>query len=295
MSVIKRMLVFFTLNFCVILALSTLLNLLHIRPYLTAYGLDLSALMWFCLLWGMGGATLSLLFSKTMARWIFKLRVISTDTQDEREQKILSITETIARKMSLPKPQVAIYSSSEINAFATGPSKNRSLIALSSQLIASMSWTQLSAIIGHEMAHIANGDMVTMTLLQGVVNAFVMFLARVFSYILVANRNDRRSSFPYYFTNMVLEGIFMMFALPMIAFLSRKREFRADKEGAAVTSKEQMISALLQIGDKVSKKRSYPKSYQSMMMHNPQPQSIAAKLFATHPPISERVRRLQSG
>jgi heat shock protein HtpX len=246
----------------------------------------------------MGGAIISLALSRIMAKWMMGVKIISPDTRDSDQRELLQMVHELARSAHLPAmPEVGIYESPEVNAFATGPTKSRSLVAVSSGLLHRMKREELRGVLGHEVAHIANGDMVTMTLIQGVVNAFVMFLARAIAFALtMTGRKDSEEShgtpFTYYLVQMVLEIVFMILGSILVARFSRYREFRADKGGAKLAGRESMIQAL----------ESLKKTFESV---DPTAQpAIAAlkissrpggimKLFSTHPPLEERIERLK--
>lgn len=295
----KRIGLFLAVNVLVMVTISLILNVLDVKPYLTPYGLDYQSLMIFCLVWGMGGAFISLALSRVMAKWMMGVKIISPDTNDSDQRELLQMVHVLARSAHLPAmPQVGIYESPEVNAFATGPTKARSLVAVSSGLLQRMKHAEVNGVLAHEVAHIANGDMVTMTLIQGVVNAFVMFLARVIAFALtMTGRKDDQEShgtpFTYYAVQMVLEIVFMILGSIVVAKFSRYREFRADAGGARLAGREHMIQAL----------ESLKKTFESV---DPTAQpAIAAlkissrpggimKLFSTHPPLEERIRRLRS-
>src|SRR3954453_14499350 len=174
----KRIFLFLALNFLVIMTISILLRLFGIGPYITAYGIDYATLFKFCLVWGMGGAFISLALSRIMAKWMMGVHVIDPQTRDPDLQQLLQTVYQLARGAHLSvMPEVGIYDSPEVNAFATGPTKSRALVAVSSGLLSRMNQNEMEGVLGHEISHVANGDMVTMTLLQGVVNAFAMFLS----------------------------------------------------------------------------------------------------------------------
>ena len=195
MAIAKRVFLFLLVNFLVVITLSFFLSIFNIKPYLQSYGLNLYSLMIFCFVWGMGGAFISLLLSRKIAVWMMKIQLIDSNTKDPSLQRLLTIVHKFSRDANLSDfPQVGIYNSPELNAFATGPTKKRSLIAVSTGLLNRMSEKELEGVIAHEMAHIQNGDMVTMTLLQGVINAFVMFLARVLAYICSGLGKSRSNS-----------------------------------------------------------------------------------------------------
>src|ERR1700691_4700582 len=184
MAMVKRIFLFLALNFLVILMITFVLDLLNVKPFLSSYGIDMESLLIFCLVWGMGGAFLSLALSRIMAKWLMGVRVIDPNTRDPALSKLVATVYALAKDAHLPEmPEVGIYESPEVNAFATGPSKRRALVAVSSGLLHRMQQGELEGVLAHEITHVANGDMVTMTLIQGIVNAFVMFLARVLAYV----------------------------------------------------------------------------------------------------------------
>ena len=233
MALAKRIFLFLILNLFVVLMISLVLNLLHVRPYLTMYGLNLTELMIFCLVWGMGGALISLALSKVMAKWIMGVQIIEENNPDPELRDLRQMVHALCHKAHLPPAAVGIYRSNEVNAFATGPTKRHSLVAVSTGLLSRMSDPEIEAILGHEVSHIANGDMVTMTLLQGVVNAFVMFLARVLAYVVSGFGKNRESGSGGSYMSFILltylfEVVFMLLGSLVIAAYSRYREFPAD-------------------------------------------------------------------
>ena len=178
---LKRILLFVVTNILIVTTISVLLNVLGVRPYLSASGIDYQALLVFCLIWGFAGAFISLALSRVMAKWMMGIKVIQPN--DPQYGWLYGMIEVLARGAGLPSiPEVGVYDSPEINAFATGPTKSRALVAFSSGILRNMNRTQLEGVAGHELSHIQNGDMVTMTLLQGIVNAIVMFLARIIAF-----------------------------------------------------------------------------------------------------------------
>ena len=302
MKLARRVFLFLAVNFLVVLTLSFILNLFNIWPYLTPYGLDYQSLMIFCLIWGMGGAFISLALSKVMAKWMLRIRVIDPQTQDLDLRKLVNTVYDLARAAHLSDmPEVGIYDSPEINAFATGPSQKRSLVAVSSGLLRRFSQKELEGVLAHEITHIANGDMVTMTLVQGIVNAFVMFLARVLALIFsrFGQNRQRSSSGNSYFAYMafvfVFEMIFMILGSLVIAFYSRFREFRADKGGAQLAGKDKMIAALesLQRTQQIQDPAVAQPAFQSMKISTKNRHRFLT-LFASHPPLEQRIERLKS-
>jgi heat shock protein HtpX len=299
LSTIRRIGLFLILNIVIVLSVSLLLKVLNVQPYLSHYGLNITQLAIFCLVWGMSGAFISLLLSRKTAKWILGVRLIEAHERDHDLNFVRRIVERQAMSLGLPMPEVGIFETSVVNAFATGPSRSRSLVAVSRGLLNNLSHEEIEAVIGHEMSHIANGDMVTMTLLQGVVNAFVMFLARVLAFALSAAGNrkeDSRSSSngSFYLFTFIFEIIFMLLGSMIIAAYSRYREYRADAGGAALSSTTKMIKALSSLGrvhDSGLPKQAGQSLEAFMIRGNP---SRLMQLFSTHPPIEKRIERLKS-
>lgn len=296
MAVAKRIFLFLALNFLVVLTISLILQVLDIAPYLSAYGLNIRALAIFCLIWGMGGALISLALSKKMAQWVMGVKMIDPNTSDPHFRRLHSQVAELAQHAKLAKiPEIGIYPSNEVNAFATGATRKNSLVAVSAGLLNRMDDSEIKAILGHEISHIANGDMVTMTLLQGVINAFVMFLARAIAYgISGFGRNREGSYFSYAMFTFFLEIIFMILGSLVVAAYSRFREYRADEGGAYLAGKEKMISALrsLESLSRIKDTRAQNTSFCSFKISSPTKRGLIT-LFASHPPISKRIERLQ--
>jgi heat shock protein HtpX len=278
----RRIFFFILCNILVTATLIAVITMLGIQPYLTPYGLNLTHLAAFCLIWGMGGAFISLLLSRKMAKWIMRVKLVP----DHHE--IAQLTHSLARRAGLKgMPEVGIFSSNTPNAFATGPTQSRSLIAVSTGLVDNMSREEMEAIIGHEISHIKNGDMVTMTLLQGVVNAFVLFFARLLAYALTRSRKNNGS---FYLFTFLFEMVFMLFGSMIVCWYSRCREFRADSGGAELSSRSNMISALTRLGQMHTTEKAAPASVRALMMRPTGSRSL--RLFMTHPPLEERIRAL---
>jgi heat shock protein HtpX len=294
----KRIGLFFLVNILVIVTLSFVLRLLNIQPYITPYGINYNSLMGFCLVWGMGGAFISLAMSRIMAKWMMGVKVIDLNTRDPHEQDLLSTVHNLAKNAGLSKmPEVGIYQSPEVNAFATGPTRSRSLVAVSSGLLSRMNKEEAEGVLGHEIAHIANGDMVTMTLLQGVVNAFVMFLARAIAFAVLRGGREKEgqggSYFAYYITVFVLEMVLMVFGSMVVSWFSRYREFRADAGGAHLAGRGKMIAALEKLHStyEVRDPDTQQASFQALKISS---RSNGWKqFFSTHPPLEERIQRLR--
>ena len=287
----KRIVLFLATNLAVVLVLTVVLNLLGVGRAVSAEGIDVSALAVFSLVVGFTGSIISLLISKPMAKWTSGVRVIDgTGSPDERW--IVETVRKFATEAKIGMPEVGIFEG-DPNAFATGAFKNSALVAVSTGLLQGMTREEVEAVIGHEVAHIANGDMVTMTLIQGVMNTFVVFLSRVIGYAVDSflRKNDENSSGPgigYYVTTIVLDILLGFVAAMIVAWFSRQREFRADAGAAQLMGRRQpMINALARLGGVHTAE--LPKSMAAM--------GIAGgigKLFSTHPPIEERIAALQN-
>lgn len=302
MAIGRRILFFVLINVVVTLTLSFILNLFHVQPYLRSYGLDMKSLMLFCLIWGMGGALISLVMSRQIAKWMLRVRIIDPSSNEGKTSALLQSVYALSREAGLSvMPQVGIFESTEPNAFATGPTQRSSLIAVSSGLLNRMSQNELEGVLAHEIAHIKNGDMVTMTLLQGVVNAFVMFLARVLAFVcsgLGKNKRDSSSSGSYLSYTLfvfLFEMVFMVFGMMIICAYSRYREFRADRGGARLAGKEKMIAALESLKRTLSiHDRELDKSTVAAFKISAQKKNGFLCLLSTHPPLEERISRLQN-
>jgi heat shock protein HtpX len=287
----KRIALFLMTNLAVVLVLSVVTSLLGVNRWITANGLNYESLLVFCAIFGFGGAFISLAMSKWVAKRSTGARVI-TQPQNSAEMWLLQTVERQARAAGIGMPEVAIFDAPEPNAFATGMSKNNALVAVSTGLLRTMSQDEVEAVLGHEVAHVANGDMVTLTLIQGVVNTFVMFLARVIGYAidraLSGNRESSGPGFGYMITVMVLEVLFGILASMIVAWFSRQREFRADAGGAHLAGKRKMISALQRL-QAAHGQSSLPENMAAMGISG----GRLAKMFSTHPPLEQRIAVLQ--
>ncbi|NYT65815.1 protease HtpX [Alcaligenaceae bacterium] len=288
----KRIFLFLLTNIAVMLVLTASMNILGIGRYLTANGLDLSALLVFSALIGFTGAIISLLISKWMAKQSTGARVINPQAPaNHREAWLVDTVHQLADRAGIGHPEVAIYDGAP-NAFATGAFKNNALVAVSTGLLDSMTEEEVAAVLGHEVAHIANGDMVTLTLIQGVVNTFVVFMARVVGYFIdqVVFKNDKGVGMGYYITVIVCEIVFGILASIIVAWFSRQREYRADAGAASLMgSREPMIRALARLGGVEAGE--LPKSFEASGISGGG--GISA-MFASHPPIEARIRALQN-
>jgi heat shock protein HtpX len=275
--------------------LSLVVSLLGLNRTLTAYGVNYPVLILFCLVWGMGGAFISLGLSRIIAKWMMGVKVIDPNTSDPSMASLVQTVHNLAKAAGLPKmPEVGYYNSPEINAFATGPAKSRALVAVSAGLLENMDREQLEGVLGHEISHIANGDMVTMTLLQGVKNAFVMFLARVIAFFFTRAKDGERSS-PWmnYLIVMVLEIVLSAFGMIAVAAFSRWREFRADAGSARLAGREKMINALEALRRTTQYADLTGNASVAAMKIAGKPKGFLG-LFATHPPLEARIERLKA-
>jgi len=288
----KRIVLFLATNLAIVLVLSLTMRLLGVEPYLNENGLNLSALLIFAAVMGFGGSFISLAISKWTAKMSVGAQVI-TDPSNSAE---LWLVQTVARQaqvVGIKMPEVAIYNSPEVNAFATGMSKNSALVAVSTGLLHNMTREEAEAVLAHEVSHAANGDMVTMALIQGVVNTFVMFFSRVIGHLVdkVVFKTERGQGPAFFVTMIVAELVLGVLASMIVMWFSRQREFRADAGGASLAGRQHMISALRRLGN---------------LHPAPLPEKMAAfgiaggqgsalkRLFMTHPPIEERIAALET-
>lgn len=287
----KRIFLFIATNLAVMFVMSVVLSLLGVNRYLTAHGLQLGTLLAFSLVVGFTGAIFSLLISKPMAKWSTGARVIETPASST-EAWLVNVVQTLAQRAGIGMPEVAIYNG-EPNAFATGAFKNSALVAVSTGLLENMTKEEVEAVLGHELAHIANGDMVTMALIQGVVNTFVVFLARVVGYFvdsfLSRDEEDHRPGIGYMVTVIICEILFGIAASMIVAWFSRQREFRADAGSAHLLGNRQpMINALARLGG--MEPGELPKSMAAAGISD---KAGWGALFSTHPPMEDRIAALQ--
>ncbi len=289
----KRIVLFLATNLAVMLVMSVVLSLLGVNRYLTANGLDLGTLMVFSLVVGFTGAIFSLLMSKQMAKWSTGAHVIDAPSSST-ELWLVDTVKKLADRAGIAMPEVAVYEG-EPNAFATGAFKNSALVAVSTGLLASMTKDEIEAVLGHEIAHVANGDMVTLTLIQGVVNTFVVFLARVVGYMIdkavFRNNDDRGPGIGYMVTVFACEILFGILASIIVAWFSRYREFRADAGSAQLLGSPQpMVKALARLGG-LEPPESMPQAFKSFGISGGA--SGLAALFSSHPPIERRIAALR--
>lgn len=289
----KRVFLFLVTNLLIVLTLSVVLNLLGFSGYLGPRGqVMILPLAIFCLFWGMGGAFISLQISRWMAKRALGVQLIDGRTGNAALDELYATVQRLARQANLPLPEVGIYESDEVNAFATGPSKKRSLVAVSTGMLRSMDRPAIEGVLGHEISHIANGDMVTMTLLQGVINAFVMFFARLVAFAVRQAMDSRAAWMVSWLVMIALEiGLGILGSL-VTAWFSRRREFHADAGSAALAGRENMIRALRQLKARAE-------------LVDPSAPALASfkiagsrswlRLFSTHPDLDLRIAALERG
>ena len=287
----KRIFLFVITNLAVLLVLSIVAQVTGLDRWLAVHGQSMFGLLVFAALFGFGGSFISLLLSKTMAKHSMGVQVIDPQTTNPTERWLLSTVEGYARNVGVGMPEVGIFNSPEPNAFATGASRNNALVAVSTGLLQRMGQKEVEAVVGHEMTHVANGDMVTLTLIQGVMNTFVIFLSRIIGGLVDRSENGRGGA-AYFVTVIVLQLVLGVLANLVVMWFSRQREFRADRGGAQLAGKQNMIGALEDLKS----------------VHQPLPsQQFAAfgiaegpvaggikRLFMSHPPLDERIAALRA-
>ena len=288
----KRIVLFLATNVAILLVLSIAMRVLGVEPYLTETGLNLTSLLIMAAVMGFGGAFISLAISKWMAKKTMGVRVIETPSNSS-EFWLVDTVRKYAADAGIGMPEVGIYDAPDVNAFATGMTRNKSLVAVSSGLLQQMKRNEAEAVLGHEIAHIANGDMVTLTLIQGVVNTFVIFLSRVIGHTVdrVVFKNERGHGPAFWVTTIVAQLVLGILASIIVMWFSRQREFRADRGGASLAGGPNMIAALQRLGS---------------LHPQPLPDKMAAfgiagmtthglkRLFMTHPPLEERIAALRA-
>jgi heat shock protein HtpX len=288
----KRIFLFLATNLAIVLVLSLTMRLLGVEPYLNENGLNLGALLIFAAVMGFGGSFISLAISKWMAKKSMGVRVIDAPSSTT-EFWLVETVRKYSADAGIKMPEVGIFDTPEVNAFATGMSRNNSLVAVSSGLLQQMSKGEAEAVIGHEIAHVANGDMVTLALIQGVVNTFVMFLSRVIGHLVdkIVFKTERGQGPAFFVTMIIAEVVLGILASTIVMWFSRKREFRADMGGASLAGKQNMIGALERLAS---------------LHPAPLPEKMAAfgiagggasglkRLFMTHPPLQERIAALRA-
>lgn len=299
----KRVLLFLGTNLLVIATISIVTRLLGLHSYLTAQGINYQSLAIFCVIWGTAGAFISLFMSKIIAKKTMGVELIDPNRANSDERKLIDLIYKLARGAGLTvMPEVGIYQSPELNAFATGPSKTNSLVAVSSGLLQKMNLDEIEGVLGHEISHVANGDMVTMTLLQGIINAFALFLSRILAYILSASSPGRDDDvhqtmtspggMSFYLLTTIFDVLLTFLGSLLVAAFSRYREYRADKGGARLAGREKMIGALRALQRSVEAEDDTRGSALANLKISHKDKGIRA-LFSSHPPLELRIQRLQ--
>ena len=289
----KRIALFLATNLAIVFILSIVVSMLGLEPMLADGGLNLPSLLVFCAIFGMGGSFISLAMSKWSAKRMVGAQVIETPANSTE----FWLVETVRRQATaagIGMPEVAIYDAPDVNAFATGMSRNSALVAVSSGLLQSMSRDEAEAVLAHEVSHVANGDMVTLALIQGVVNTFVMFFSRVIGHVIdrVVFKNERGHGPAYFVTLIVAQMVLGVLASIIVMWFSRQREFRADAGAASLEGKQKMIAALQRL----------QQAHTAPLPEQMAAQGIAGgvgnglkRLFMTHPPLEERIAALRAG
>jgi heat shock protein HtpX len=289
----KRILLFLATNLAVVLVLSVIMSLLGVGGYISPDGrLQLVPLMIFCLIWGMGGAFLSLLISRWIAKRAMGVQLVDGRTGNAQLDWLHATVTNLAMQANLPMPEVGVYPSGEVNAFATGPSKKRSLVAVSTGLLETMERREVEAVLGHEMGHIANGDMVTMTLLQGVINAFVLFFARIAAFAVRLAVHEKIAWVAGFITRIALEIVLGVLGSLVTAWFSRRREFYADAAGANLAGRDSMIAALRRLATTTDRIDTSNAALAAFKISDKKSWLAA---FSTHPPLQERIAALETG
>ncbi|HWP94327.1 MAG TPA: protease HtpX [Gammaproteobacteria bacterium] len=288
----KRIVLFLLTNLAVLVLLSIVVSVLGLDRVLAQQGIQLLPLLIFAGVFGMGGAFISLLLSKWMAKWTTGAVVID-QPRSEIEHWLLTTVRRQAERAGIGMPEVAIYDSPDVNAFATGASRDKALVAVSTGLLQRMDRDEIEAVLGHEVSHIANGDMVTLTLIQGVLNTFVIFLSRIIGYVVdrMILKNERGYGLGYYATVILAEIVLGILASLVVFWFSRQREFRADAGGARLAGQHKMIAALEALR-RVHEPEPLPDQLAAFGINGGRPAGWR-RLFMTHPPIEERIEALK--
>ena len=289
----QRILLFLLTNIAIMVILSITLRILGVDSLLMQNGSDLNinALVIFSGVFGFGGAFISLAISKWIAKRMTGAKVISSPSNNI-EKWLIKTVETQSKTVGIKMPEVAIFPSNQMNAFATGASKNNALVAVSQGLLDNMTQGEIEAVVGHEMSHVANGDMVTLTLIQGVVNTFVIFFSRVIGHIVdrVILKNQRGYGIGYFVTTIFAQVILSILASVIVMYFSRKREYIADTGGADLAGHQNMINALKRLGQK--EPEALPEQLAAFGIGE-KPKSNRSQLWSSHPPLEDRIRALE--
>ena len=285
---------FLLTNMAVLVVASITLNILGVGHYMEAEGLNLTSLLIFCGIFGFSGAFISLFLSKWMAKKTARVHIIDTPrTADERW--LVETVKDLAQKANIGMPEVGIFPAQQSNAFATGWNKNNALVAVSAGMLQRFNKDEVRAVMAHEVGHVANGDMVTLTLIQGVINTFVMFFARIIGHTVdkAIFKNERGHGIGFYIATFVAEMVLAFLANMIVAWFSRKREFKADHAGATLADRQSMINALRRLQAEVNAPNQMPDSLMAFGIASGAKSTLQA-LFATHPPLDVRIAALEA-
>lgn len=295
MQMLKRISLFLVVNFLIIVTISITSNIIFAVLGIKATA-GTQGLLIMCAIMGFSGSLISLMISKWIAKRMYGIQIIDPNSMNLEHREIYQTVLQLAQKAGLPKtPEVGIYEAPEINAFATGPSKSNSLVAVSTGLLRTMNKEERDGVLGHEIAHIANGDMVTMTLIQGVVNTFVLFLSRILAGFLSGSRDEdnRGGGMQQFMLTMLFDVVFAFLASIVVNYFSRRREFRADAGGAKLAGRDKMVAGLRKLQAQYQAIPADNGALATMKISNRSSGLMA--LFSTHPPLEERIRRLSLG
>jgi heat shock protein HtpX len=291
-----RIALFLATNLAIVIVASITLSILGVDGYLTqsGTGLNLTSLLIFCAVFGMTGSMISLLLSKFMAKMSAGVKIIEQPA-NAQEAWLVDTVRELSEKAGIGMPEVGIFPAQQSNAFATGWNRNNALVAVSSGILQNMGRNEVKAVIGHEIAHVANGDMITLSLIQGVINTFVMFFARIIGTFIdrAVFKNERGHGIAYMLTVMVIEMILGVLASMIVMWFSRYREFRADAGGAALTDKRSMIGALESLRREQELPNEMPESMLAFGISSHKASKLA-KLFSSHPPLEVRIAALNT-
>lgn len=293
---LKRIGLFVLTNILVIVTVGIAWHFISQALGLAGLNNNLAFLMAFCAVWGMGGAFVSLFMSKWMAKMFHGVQIIDANNPNPELRRLVERVHHMARAAGISKmPEVGIYDSQDINAFATGPSKNNSLVAVSTGLLTRMNDKEVDGVLGHEVAHIANGDMVTMTLVQGIVNAFVMFFSRILANLIASNVDEKYREIVRFGVTIAGDIAFSILGSIVVNYFSRQREFRADKGGARFSSRENMIAALRKLQSVYEQPFEPTEGATATLMISNRRRGGLAGFFMTHPPLEQRIQALERG
>ena len=292
-----RIVLFLLTNIAVLAIASVTLSVLGVPGWLASNGIyaNLGNLLIFSAVFGMAGSFVSLLISKPMAKWSTGAQIIETP-QDQREQWLLDTVRELSQNAGIKMPEVAIFPSRSSNAFATGWNKNNALVAVSEGLLHRLQQDEIRAVLGHEIGHVANGDMVTLSLIQGILNTFVIFFARVIGYLVdtfIFRSNNNGGGIGFFMVTIVMQILLGILASAVVMWFSRKREFKADEAGARLAGKQPMIGALNRLRMEAEEPQDLPNTLTAFGIRTGIPSNLTQRLFSSHPPLEERIKALQ--